>query len=80
MKSKYKRSNYILIFKSYLSALHTSKGLGAREGLVLVNNRGFQNLLLESDSFQFVIALKDFFYENLSVVGHIIEDSKMLIA
>ncbi|KAB2636102.1 hypothetical protein D8674_026636 [Pyrus ussuriensis x Pyrus communis] len=57
----------------------TPEALVAREGALLGTQRGFQNFILESDSLKIVAALNDP-STNLSIIGHIIEDSKALLA
>ncbi|KAB2619807.1 ribonuclease H protein [Pyrus ussuriensis x Pyrus communis] len=56
-----------------------SEALAAREGALLATQRGFQNFMLQSDSLQIVTTLNDPSI-NLSIIGHINEDSKALIA
>lgn len=52
-----------------------AKALAVREGLALVSSRGFQNVLVESDSLQITQALGASSMD-LSPVGIIVEDSK----
>lgn len=53
--------------------------MAAKDGVMLATQKGLQNFILESDSFQIVAAIRDPF-PNMSVIGHIIEDTKPLLA
>ncbi|CAN6544046.1 unnamed protein product [Malus baccata var. baccata] len=64
----------------YRSLFHlfTPKPLVAREGLLLATQRGLQNIILECNSLQIVSALQRSVID-LSDIGHIIEDLKVLL-
>ncbi|CAN6712588.1 unnamed protein product [Malus baccata var. baccata] len=55
------------------------EAMAARAGLFLVTQRGFHSIILESDSLQIVTALRDS-SSYLSDVGHVIQDSKVLLS
>ncbi|KAI5344251.1 hypothetical protein L3X38_012128 [Prunus dulcis] len=56
----------------------TEEALAARTGTILVMERGYQNVVFESDALQIVIALRSHSIDR-SVIGPVVEDTKSLL-